>query len=158
MTDPLARQADTLISAAQIHAVGALSPIASRFKVLQHLDTDHWDFIVTIAAVFVAAKRLSDLRLEGKRAEALLKILARRLSEWAPDGLVALEDCKRLYEHEFDRLTANGHDPEFVASDAVGIWAVWNLISREPKTEGEMALCRAIGVSVTTGFVGWWSE
>lgn len=158
MPDPLARQADTLVSAAQIHAVGAFSSTAGRFKALQHLDADHWDFIVTIAGVFVAAKRLTDLRLEGKRGEALLKIVARRLSEWAPDGLVALEDCKRLYEHEFDRLTARGHDPEYVACDAVGIWTVWNLLGREPKTEGEAALCRAIGISLTTAFVGWWRE
>ena len=156
MNDPLARQADTLVSAAQIQAVGALGPLLRRYDFLHKIDTDNWDFVVTIAGVFMAAKRLGELRLDRNREQALMHTITQRLSKWAPDGVVALEDCKRLFEHEYDRLAASDHDPQYVASDAVGTWAIWHVIGRHPSTDRDAALTREVGVAVTLAFFDWW--
>ena len=78
-----------------------------------------------------------------------------------PDGgrcVRGFEDCKRLFEREFDRLTAAGHEPRLVASDAVGKWIVWNVLRRAPQTNEEGALARATGTMVTHAFFGWWDK
>ena len=157
MTDPLVRQANTLVSAAQIQAVGSYTPLVDRFRLLKTANIDSWDFIVTIACVFVGTKRLADLRLDAARESALMDIVTQRLAAWAPDGVSALDDCKRMYEHEASRLIAAGHDPNFVASDALGRWIVWNVFNRQPSTEPELAMSRGIGVSAVSAFFSWWS-
>jgi hypothetical protein len=158
MPDSLTKQADTLVSAAHIQAVGSYTPLADRFRILRTANVDSWDFIVTIACIFVAAKRLGDLNIAPERRESLRASIARHLTRWAPDGVVALEDCKRLFDAEYDRLTSLGHDPRYVASDAIGMWAVWNIFGHQPATDEEAALTRALGVSMTKAFYDWWRE
>jgi hypothetical protein len=158
MPDPLTKQADTLVSAAHIQAVGSYTPLVDRFRVLRTANIDSWDFIITIACIFVASKRLADLQLGAKRTDELMAIVAKHLTRWAPDGVVALEDCKRLFNAEYDRLSLMGHDAQYVASDAIGMWAVWNVFGHQPATDEEAALTRAVGLSVTQAFFGWWRE
>jgi len=158
MSDPLTKKADTLVSAAHIQAVGSYTPLVDRFRILRTANIDSWDFIVTIACIFVAAKRLNDLQLGSKRTDALMAIVTNHLTRWAPDGVAALEDCKRLFNAEYDRLSLLGHDPHYIASDAIGMWAIWNIFGHQPSTDEEAALTRAVGVSVTQAFFGWWKE
>lgn len=85
-----------------------------------------------------------------------MEVVAESLSQWKPDGIRGFEDCKELFESEFDRQTAAGHESRFVASDAVGKWIVWNVFGRPPATDDECALVRAIGMIVTHAFFDWW--
>jgi hypothetical protein len=158
MADPLARKADTLVSAALIQSVAMFAPLHHRYEIVKTVDHDHWDFVLTIAGVFIATARLEQLDLGRNREHALLGIVVRRLAEWAPDGPAAFDDCKRMYENEYDRLAARGHDPQFVASDALGIWAMWSVLGRQPANDAEAALTREVGSAVTHAFVNWWSE
>jgi len=82
----------------------------------------------------MAATRLNNLRLGDTREDNLMEVVAKRLNEWKPDGIRGFEDCKGLFEREFDRLERAGHDPQFVAADAVGQWIVWNVLGRPPQT------------------------
>ncbi len=120
------------------------------------MNTERWDFALTVAGVFMAASRLNNLRLEDTRDERLMEIVADRLNQWEPDGLRGFEDCKGLFEQEFDRLTVAGHEPRFVAADAVGIWIVWNAFGHSPQTDEECQLVRATGTLVTHAFFDWW--
>lgn len=106
----------------------------------------------------MAATRLNNLRLGDAREEKLMEIVAQRLCEWKPDGIRGFEDCKGLFEKEFDRLNAAGHDPRFLASDAVGKWIVWNVLGRPPETDEECMLVRSAGALATHAFFGWWDK
>jgi hypothetical protein len=156
--DPLLDRAANLVQAAQVNAVVMFTPLLDRFPILREVDTEHWDFILAVAGVFMAATRLNNLRLEDAREEKLMAVVAERLSEWKPDGIRAFEDCKGLFEKEFDRLNAAGHDPRFVASDAVGKWIVWNVLGRPPATDEECMLVRSAGALVTHAFFDWWDK
>ena len=87
-----------------------------------------------------------------------MEVVAEHLSQWKPDGIGGFEDCKRLFNREFDRLTAAGREKRFVASDAVGLWIVGNILGHLPKTDEECGLGRAPGGMVTHTFYDWWDN
>jgi hypothetical protein len=145
-----------LVSAANISAIGMFTPLLDKFPLLRPIDIKHWDFILTIAAVFMASSRLNNLHLGDAREEALMEVIAERLDQWQPDGTHAFEDCKKLYESEYDRLAATGHEKRFLASDSVGKWIVLNVFGRAPQSDDECMLVRAAGAMVTHAFFNWW--
>lgn len=156
--DPLHKQAENLVAAAQINATTMFVPLLDKFPFLREANVEHWDFIVTVAGVFMAASRLTGLRVGEDREEKLMETVAERLEEWSPDGVRAFEDCKGLYETEYNRLAAASHEPRFLASDAVGKWIVWNVLGRAPSGRDECMLVRTAGGLVTHAFFDWWRE
>lgn len=156
--DPLSKQAATLVSAAEVQAISMFVPFLDEFPLLREADAKHWDFIMTVAGVFVAASSLSNLRLAGAREEALMESVAESFEQWNTKAIGGFEDCKAFFENECDRLAAAGHEPRFIASDAVGKWIVWNVLSRVPETQHECMLVRATGAAITHRFLSWWSE
>lgn len=115
-------RAGMLVQAARINAVGMFVPLLDRFAVLRDTDVEHWDYIVTVASVFTAATRLNNLHLRRSSTDELMQVVTEGLQKWNPDGSRGFEDCKTFFESEFDRLTEAGHEPRFVASDAIGAW------------------------------------
>lgn len=156
--DPLLSRATELVQTAQIHAVGIFSALTDRFPILRQVDLEQWDFVLTVAGVFMAATRLNNLRLDGAREDALMEIVADSLSRWKSEAIRGFEDCKELFESEFDRLTAARHESRFVVSDSVGNWIVWNVLGHPPQTDEECLLVRTIGITVTHNFFDWWNE
>jgi hypothetical protein len=106
----------------------------------------------------MGASRLNNLGVSEAREDKLMEIVAGYLNEWNRDGIRGFEDCKGLFESEFDRLTQAGHDPKFVASDSVGNWIVWNILGRAPQSDDECMLVRTIGAMVTHSVFDWWNK
>lgn len=156
--DLLQKQAATLIPAARVNATSMFVPLLDKFPFLRDVDVEHWDFELTVAGVFMAASCLNQLRLGDVREENLMATVAESIAQWKPDGIQGFEDCKGLFEIEYDRLAAAGHEPQFIASDAVGKWIVWNVLGRAPETEAECILVRATGAMVTHCFFDWWKS
>lgn len=154
--DPLLDRAGNLVQAAHINAIGMLTPLLERFPILERVDIEQWDFVLTVAGVFMATSRLNNLKLGDSHEERLMEIVADSLTRWKPDGICAFEDCKGLFEEEYDRLTAVRHEPLFVSADAVGIWIVWNVLGRSPQSDEECQLVRAAGTLTTHAFFDWW--
>lgn len=155
--DYLERQAAKLVSVAGINAIAIYEAVLDRVPIVPETKLNDWDFFVTVAGVFIAATRLHNMQIGEDREDHVLEIISRDLDSWNRNGTRAFEDCKSLFESEFDRLSSVGHDSNFVASDALGIWIVWNLLGRKPQTQGEVALVRAVGALVTHAFVDWWT-
>ena len=162
-----------LLGAAQINAVAAVGTLVKRFPIMAPsgddggsvLDDENWDFVLTVAGVLIALRRLENLQAAmGKRAledyliEKIYSLLSRDMNEWKPDGIEAFADCKRLWESEVDRLEAAGQGPEFLASDALGAWIVLNGLKHEPETDEEFQLVRATGLMITNAFYDWWDD
>jgi hypothetical protein len=156
--DPLKERAESLVSGAQISAVSSFTPSLDRFDFLQDVKPDDWDYFVTVATVFMGATRLNNLQITESREDKLMEIVAGHLNEWNGNGIRGFEDCKGLFETEFDRLTQAGHDPKFIASDSVGKWIVWNISGRVPQSDQECLLVRSIGALVTHSVFDWWDK
>ena len=157
MDEPLIKQAETLVPAANANAISAFIPLLDKYPTLQRVDTKHWDFALTIAGVFIAVTRLSNLKLGEHREEELLMKVSAGLDQWdAANGIRGFEHCKSVYETNFDALTNSGHERRFITSDAIGLWIVAQLFSGpQGVTEKEKELIRVVGAMVTHTFFNW---
>jgi hypothetical protein len=159
--DPLMERADTLVQVANVNAIGAFTPLLDSFPILREVDTRHWDFILTIAGVFMAATRLRNLRLGERREQTLMRKVAERLNQWdTANGIRSFEHCKSFFERTLDGVAqaAVNDQKHFAASDTIGAWIVWDVLDRPPESEEERGLVRAVGVLVTHAFFDWWDE
>ncbi len=78
------------------------------------------------------------------------------MDQWQPDGLKAFDDCKALFEQEFDLLTARHQEERYIGSDALGLWIVWNVLGHPPENEKELQFLRAVGIVVVGGLFNYW--
>jgi hypothetical protein len=156
--DPLLRKAEGLVDAANVLGVSSYTQFADELQIIYKIDTEQWDWVFTIAGVFMAATRLSNIDLESSRQEKILEVVAQKLTAWKPDGFAGFEDCKAFFERTYDRLAITDEyrrDPRFLSSDAIGAWMVWNLLGHSPESEDERKLNRLVGISVTHTFFDW---
>ncbi|MDP2736218.1 MAG: hypothetical protein Q8O59_00320 [bacterium] len=157
----LTKQAENLVSAANIFAVSSFVTTLDRFPFFSKVDPKQWDFIVSVAGIFIAASRLNGLQLDSVEENLLMDVVAKKLSEWDSDGIRAFEDCKSLFEMEYDRLASSPEyqkDSRFLSSDALGIWIFWNLFGRQAQSDEEINLVRILGSLVTYAFFDWWQQ
>jgi hypothetical protein len=133
-------------------------PVLDHHPFLENVSPAHWDFVLTVAGVFLAATRLQNLQLNDHRKQELMDVVARALARWSPNnGIRGFQDCKAMFGRTFDALAEIQHDPRFTASDSIGTWIVWNLLGRPPEDEEERKLVRTLGVSVVHSFSSWWN-
>ena len=157
--DPLLRQAVTLVSAAETYATETFTSLLKKFSFLREVDKRHWDFILTIAGVFIAVTRLGHLGLGENHQRKLMGKVGEKLTQWDPaNGRRAFEDCASFYERAFNELTSAGDEPRFVGSDALGSWVVWSVLDRRPQSEEERRLVRTVGGMIMHTFLNWWEE
>ncbi len=150
--------ANNLVPAARINAMSMFVPLIKSFPSLEKVDTKHWDFIVSVAGIFIAATRLNNLKLDFSFEESLLEIVSNKLQELDADYVPAFEDCKNMFETEYDRLKNINYETRFIATDALGLWIVLNLFKRHPQNKEEIELVRVVGGMVTTTFFDWWQN
>lgn len=160
-TDILKQRAEILVSASEIFAISSFTSVLEDFPILSGVDPKKWDFVVSIAGVFIAATRLRNLKIDDDREDLLMDIVAKKLNEWDSYGIMAFEDCKSLFGKEYDRLSVLSEykeDNSFLSSDALGVWIVLNIFDKSPQSEEEIRLVRVIGIMVTHAFFEWWKE
>jgi hypothetical protein len=155
--DPLLKQADTLVQAAETYATETFTSLLKKFSFLREVDTKHWDFILTIVGVFIAVTSLGNLGLGENRQRKIMGKVGAKLTQWDPtNGRRAFEDCASFYERNYNEVTSAGGEPRLVASDIVGSWIVWNILGRPPDSEEEHRLVRIVGGMTTHTFFNWW--
>jgi hypothetical protein len=160
-TTELQRKAETLVSMAHAMTVGSYTIFAERLPVIYGFGTEQWDFLLTVAKVFVAINALEQLDLPSSVEEELLDTIAGHLSSWESNAAAAVEDCRAFVVKTRDglaRLDEYRQDDRFLGADAVGLWIAWNLLERAPAPEAEQerGLIRLLGLSATHGFGTWW--
>ncbi len=156
--EPLKKQAQTLVQAAKINAISMFTPLLEKYPILEKADLKNWDFILTVAGVFVASSRLNILMNGNDREEYLMDIVAKTMSEWDTAGIRGFEDCNSFFEDECNRLEKDGHEIQFIASDALGIWIIWNIFGKPPESHNELKLARTLGGMIMDDFSNWWQE
>jgi hypothetical protein len=173
--DPLLREADDLVQVAEMNATVMFESLLKKFSFLREVDLKRWEFIVTIASVFIAIVRLQELGLGENRQQKLMERVGAKLIQWNPtNGRRRFENCASFYEKAFNELTSVsepqfvGSDalgswtsvsgPQFVGSDALGSWVVWSVLSRPAQSEEEHRLVRVVGGMVTHTYFKWLEE
>ena len=150
--DKLEPLAQSLYATAKSIAISSFKPVSDRhLTLLEDVDLDRWDLLMTIAGVFIAASRL--LELHPRREEKLMEIVAKDFHE---SEFIAFDNCRTFFDKEYDRLE-NQIPANLVASTAIGMWIVWNLLDRQPESDEELTLVNEIGILVVSGFHDYWS-
>lgn len=158
--DPLLGRADILVQSARLNATAMFTTLLKEgHPRVGEAKTEDWDFFVTVASVYAAATGLQSLRLGEVREQKLLNKVFERLHQWEPRNTVrAYDDCRSFFLKECDGLKKKGHDPQYIAPDALGLWINWNVFGRPPQTDDEVQLTRLIGVITANDFFNWWKE
>lgn len=165
---PLEKAAERLVDTAFNNAVMLYMKVAEHEPKVLEIDQEHWDFINTIAGVFVANTRLGNLIRRGvipqQVEDTLLQIVVEKLVDKYPDGIEAFEDCRGLFDQMYDTMEAapeyQGEGSHRISADALGVWIAWNLLDRNDPSNDEairklISLC---GTAVTHFFFDYWNE
>jgi hypothetical protein len=106
----------------------------------------------------VANTQLLSLQMEKARKRRLMARVIEQCTEWNSDAPLGFEHCKSFFERTCEALTGGEHESRFVASDAIGLWLVWEILDRAPASEDERKLARTTGVVITREFFNWWHD
>ena len=159
--DPLERDAALLVGAANTIATGMFGRLEDEFPFIPHDERAlrYWDFIITIAGVFIALTGLRTLNLNEKRRLKLEKKVAAHLVQLYPTiARPAFEKCKSFFDKSYYVLLDAGYEPQLVASDAIGGWIVFEILNRAPETDQELKLVRWVGLMIVQSFFNWWEK
>ena len=112
--DPQTQKAHCLVQIARTQAIAMFTPLSEQFSELRGVDLENWDFFVTIAGVFLVTCRLEKMGMTEAQKQPLLDVVMDDLHEYKSDALRAFDDCKVLFEREFDRLTEARLEPRLI--------------------------------------------
>ena len=146
-------------SAAKILAINSYTQFLDRYPIIEKVNSKHWDFVLTIAGVFVAISQLNHENISKKEKDNILDIITKSVLEIYPDGVDACEDCRKFVDRTYDGLvtkTEYKENPEYLFSDSLGGWIVWNLFGHSPSDEEEGKLTRVLGGFLVHSFISWW--
>ena len=78
--DPLVKSAEDLIKAANVLGITSYTRFAIELPIINKVKTEQWDWVFTVAGVFIATTRLHSLKLEGPREDKILEIISQNLA------------------------------------------------------------------------------
>jgi len=159
--DPLEQDAASLVGEANTLAISTFLEFIDEFPFIPQDERGqkYWDFIVTIAAVFLALTRLRTLNLDEKRRLKLEKKVAESLVQRYPrSARPAFENCKSYFDKTYYDLLDAGYEAQLVAADTIGGWVVWGILRHPAETEQEHKLVRWVGTMIAQSFFNWWEN
>lgn len=150
-------RARALVSVANIAAISQFVPLLDHCPALRQVKPEQWDFIGTIAGVFVAVTRLhTNDHIEEGRKVHMMEVIQSEMIKYDADALRAFIDCKKLFEQVHTRLTDAGENPRFIGTDSLGNWIVLNLLGQLPEREIGGQLIRVAGGIVVHNLSEYW--
>ena len=151
----LLENAKKLPVAAKILAVSSYTQFLEKDAIVRKVEPKHWDFIISVAGVFVAVSQLNHESIADK--DILLDEITNAAIEVYPDFVEACEDCRTFVDRTYDGLKKNCKGEEqFLFSDSLGGWVVWNLFGHASDREDERNLIRPLGAFIVHSFFSWW--
>lgn len=155
----LIENGEKLPSAAKILAVDSYTEFLDKYPIIEKINPEHWDFVLTIAGIFVAVSQLNHENIPEQTKDTLLDSVTNSAIEIYPDSIDACEDCRNFVDRIYDGLAKEKNyqnNPQFLFSDSLGSWIVWNLFGHAPLNEDEGKLVRTLGAFLVHSFISWW--
>jgi hypothetical protein len=156
---PRAERAQSLAGAADANAVSSFVHTLDHFPSLRSVDPKRWDKVLIVAGIFVGVSRLNQEQIDESERSSLFGIVTKEAIRRDPKIVEAIDDCRVFVDRTYDALSKGPNyetNQQFLFSDALGGWIVWNLFGHAPETEEEGRMVRVIGATVTHTFYSWW--
>ena len=147
--------------AARAWAVTGYTVVASRFSSVEAVESDWWDFILSVGGIFVAVYQVNHGPLSGDLKQAARDAVTEIAVQWHPKAVDAVADCTQFVGRTYAGLQAlpeYSTHPEFSFSDSLGSWLVWNLFGHAPESDQQRKLVRVLGGMLTQAFMSWWDD
>ena len=147
------------MSTANTIGVGCYCPYAKEYAIVYEVDTEHWDWVFTVACVFIAGTKLGALPISVERKSSLANIVSGGLGQWKSDALRAYADCADMFHRSCTGMENLDHykdNPHNVACDGLGHWMFWNLFKRGPAHSDDLVLRRLLGTTCIAAFAHFW--
>ena len=154
--DPLESDADLLVGAVNSFAISMFPKFIDEFAFIPHDERGlrYWDFVVTIAGVFIALIRLRTLNLNEKRCLKLENLCA-----CIPQSQDQhLKSASHFSTRPIMIFQTQVRESQLVASDTIGGWVVWAILGHPAETELELTLARRVGIMIVHSFFNWWGK
>jgi hypothetical protein len=155
----LIENAQKLPHASKILAVNSYTQFLDKYPIIERIKPDHWDFVLTVAGIFVAVSQLNHENIPQRNKDTLLDTVTTAAIEIYPDSVEACEDCRNFVDRTYAALAKEKEykdNPKFLFSDSLGSWVVWNLFGHLPSNEDGRNLVRILGGFLVDSFISWW--
>jgi len=154
--DPLYEKVKNLVSSAHILAVSSLKSFTDRHQKLSTINSDDWDFIVTVAAICYALMGLADNVSSESRYNKLSKILSQEIRDWNQNAEYAMGDLmKTLNKAWVNGQHLNNEEGTKLLAACLGSWCMVNFQLQVPREKPD-PLAIEIGMTVIVSFSNWW--
>lgn len=104
--DPLYEKVRNLVYSAHILAVSSLKNFTERHQKLSIINSDDWDFFMTVAAICYALLGLADSVSSESRYNKLSKILSQEIRTWNQNAEYAIGDLMKTLNKTLDERSA----------------------------------------------------
>lgn len=114
---------EKLPSAAKILAVSSYTQFLDKYPIIEKIKPEHWDFVLTIAGIFVGVSQLNHESIPEDEKDTMLDAITNAGIEIYPDCIDACEDCRNFVDRTYDGLAQEKEyqdNPEFLFSDSLG--------------------------------------
>lgn len=155
----LIENGEKLPSAAKAWAVASYIQFLDKYPVIGKIKPQHWDFVLTVAGVFVGVSQLNHEGIPEDEKDTILNAVTRAGIKIYPDLVEACEDCRNFVDRTYDGLKQEKeyqNNPKLLFSDSLGAWVIWNLFGHTASNDDERNLARPLGSFLVHPFVSWW--
>jgi hypothetical protein len=151
-------RAEALVADSKINAVSMLTELRLEPSVLDNVNSDHWDLMVTIAGVYaaIAGVRSKHSKVPTKELlTAIFETINVKLRELDPNAENIYRSLHFMLEETQKSRTAseNDSDDHYYKSD-LGYWIVEQVFGHRPQSEQRRALASRVGGMVMDAMYG----
>lgn len=145
MTDRNTRNAEKLVTAAQVFAASSRDGFASQYPTLNQLSAEEWDARVTVAGVGTALLMIPAAYSTAEQKELTAAVMT-SLHEWDTGAVVRIADF-------IESVTGQATESEQIPH-LVGSWIVDDL----ELEKSEASAADVVGLMLVKTFGPWWDQ
>lgn len=154
--DPLYEKVRNLVPSAHILAVSSLKNFTQRHQKLSNINSDDWDFFVTVAAICYALMELADSVSSESRYNKLSKILSQEIQDWNQNAEYAMgELMKTLHKVWVSGQHLNNEEATKLLAACLGSWCMVKFHLPVPRERPD-TLAIEVGMTIIVSFNDWW--
>jgi hypothetical protein len=148
-------RAEALVADSKINAVSMLTELRLEPSVLDNVNSDHWDLMVTIAGVYAAIAGIHSMQHTKQELTTTFETINVKLRELDPNAENTYRDLHFMLEGVQKRRMAseNDSDHHYFKSD-LGYWIIEEVLGHRPQSEQRRALAYRVGSMVMDAMYG----
>jgi len=148
-------RAEALVADSKINAVSMLTELRLEPSVLDNVNSDHWDLMVTIAGVYAAIAGIHSMQHTKQELTTIFETINVKLRELDPNAENTYRDLHFMLEGVQKRRMAseNDSDHHYFKSD-LGYWIIEEVLGHRPQSEQRRALAYRVGSMVMDAMYG----